>query len=73
MGLSRPLNRGRTSEFSASWALGPEAHRGQAPARPRTSREHPHGHKGEWDTPLCPQDKGIPLWESRPEGRWACP
>lgn len=64
MGLFRPLNRGQTLEFSASWALGPEAHRGQAPARPGTSRGHPHRHKGEWDTPLCPQGQGhSPLGE----------
>lgn len=30
MGLFRPLNRGLTLAFSASWALGPEAHCGQA-------------------------------------------
>lgn len=68
MGLFRPLNRGLTLAFSASWALGPKAHCGQA----RPGLGHPHRHEGEWDThPSALRDKSIPLWERRTEGRWA--
>lgn len=71
MGLFRPLNRGQTLEFSASWALGP---------KPTGNRHQPGlGHLGDIHTdtkvngthPSALKDKGIPVWERRTEGRWA--